>query len=227
MVRSSCGAVWISAWVSSTPSSTCPAKRVTARTFEYDNRPDANAASINGSSGSVRATRRYSRATPGDTAHAQDSQCEHDTMPQPLHPLRSSNSASRRSQSCICMASRPANEQIRPSNSFSDSPDGPASALGAASALTVNGADGTDDDCPGSCSSVSTQVIDAITAFALTVTPCSNKRSTARDTINPAPDSPLGNGDQPDRYSLAPTLRGFNGNVLPGPDRLAHVSTET
>ncbi len=54
---------------------------VSARTFEYDNRPAANAASTNGNPTKAVATRTYSLAAPTPTEHAHDNQCEQDTTP--------------------------------------------------------------------------------------------------------------------------------------------------
>ena len=94
-----------------------PATRVNARIFEYDNRPRANAASSAGTDANAGATRTYSRAAPGPTEHAHDSQCAHDLIPHCAHPLRASNSAINRSHSRVDAANRPASEQIRSSNS--------------------------------------------------------------------------------------------------------------
>ena len=74
MTRSSCAAVCTSACSSRVCSSTRSATLVTARTFEYDNRPDPNAASSNGNPVSADATRTYSLAAPGVTEQAQASQ---------------------------------------------------------------------------------------------------------------------------------------------------------
>jgi len=89
---------------------------VSARTFEYDNRPAANAASSNGNPTSAVATRTYSLAAPTATEHDHDNQCAQDTTPHCAHPLRRSNSAISRSHSHVDAARRPASEQILASN---------------------------------------------------------------------------------------------------------------
>ena len=66
--RSNCDAVCTSACSNNVDSGTRPATLVAARTFEYDNRPAANAASSNGNPVNADATRTYSRAAPGATA---------------------------------------------------------------------------------------------------------------------------------------------------------------
>jgi hypothetical protein len=55
--------------------------RVSARTFENDSRPWANAVAMSGRSVSDRATRTCSRAVPGAIPHCQASQCAQDRMP--------------------------------------------------------------------------------------------------------------------------------------------------
>ena len=101
---------------------------VSARTFEYDNRPGANAASSNGNLTSAVATRTYSLAAPTATEHAHDNQCAHDTTPHCAQPFRRSNSAISRSHSHVDAAKRPASEQIRASNRSSGT--SPASSAG-------------------------------------------------------------------------------------------------
>ena len=67
---STCGAVASSAYASSKSSSCRCATRVSARTFEYDSRPSANAAAIAGSARSACAVRTFSRAADSDSRSA-------------------------------------------------------------------------------------------------------------------------------------------------------------
>ena len=113
IARSSCDAVQVFVSLSSVTSSTRSAALVASRTFEYDSSPAVKAALISGSCRRHRATRTCSRAVPGDSEHAQDSQWAQCRIPPPDHPPDASNSATRLSQVAVAAASCPAAAHIR------------------------------------------------------------------------------------------------------------------
>ena len=127
--RSNCDAVCTNACSNRVDSGTRSATLVAARTFEYDNRPAANAASNNGNPVNADATRTYSRAAPGATEHAHANQCAHDLIPHSAHPLRRSNSATNRNHSPVDAANRPAKEQIRDSKTSSGTAPGASTGI--------------------------------------------------------------------------------------------------
>ena len=80
-IVSSCAAVVRSASSTSAASVAGVATRVSARTFEYDSRPAASAASTSGSVPSARATRTCSRAVPRSQPTRHANQLAHDAAP--------------------------------------------------------------------------------------------------------------------------------------------------
>lgn len=83
------------------------ARRVMARTCEYDRRPPANGVCTCGRSRSARATRTFSRAAVGLSDVRHDNQCAHDSRPAPAQASRWSNSPTRVSSSASPGATRP------------------------------------------------------------------------------------------------------------------------
>ena len=85
------------------------ATRVSARTFEYESLPSANAAEIAGNSRSAFAVRTFSRAAPGDIPQRHASQSAQLAQPHFAQPKRSSNSRTSTSMryvsAFICCAS--------------------------------------------------------------------------------------------------------------------------
>jgi hypothetical protein len=120
--------VWLavaeSANSSSADSQSGAAMRVSARTFAYDSRPAANAASIRGRTRSARATRTCSRAVPGARPHCQANHSAHERMPTPNQPFRSSNSATSRNQAAVAAANRTAPAVIAHASSGNGEPEG-------------------------------------------------------------------------------------------------------
>ena len=84
--RSICAAVACSAIVTHDTSSCAVATRVIARTFEYDNRPAANAASTTGRAASAWATRTRSIPAGSDNPHFHAIHCAADRHPHVPHP---------------------------------------------------------------------------------------------------------------------------------------------
>ena len=74
--------------------------RVMARTFEYDNRPDAIAVAIAGNCSNALATRTFSRAARMSSPTCHDSHIADDGHSHSVQPSRRSNSATAISQSC-------------------------------------------------------------------------------------------------------------------------------
>ena len=93
-VSSSCAAVICVPSATSISSFSGVATRVIARTLEYVSSPRSSAASTDGSSPSLRATRTRSRAAPGASPVRHDSHCAHDSAPDNDHPSRRSKSRS-------------------------------------------------------------------------------------------------------------------------------------